>query len=116
MLCKRARRRSVPRHRCTCTACGRYTDPECGCLSATAAGGSAPFADVAAAAGTHLGAAGQAERRVDTGAGDLLEELGGRMSALRNWLRTWDIHLVGSYIVAVVVLERLRLTELFLRR
>ena len=41
--------------------------------SAAAAGRSAPFADVAAAAGTHLGAAGETERRIDAGTGDLFE-------------------------------------------
>src|ERR1700749_893893 len=50
--------------------------------SAAAAGAAAAFADVAGAGGAHLGAAGHAERGVDGGAGDLLEELGARVGLL----------------------------------
>ena len=50
--------------------------------SAAAGGAAAALADVAGAGGAHLGAAGHAERGVDGGAGDLLEELGGGVGLL----------------------------------
>src|SRR4029450_5128902 len=87
-----------------------------GSRSAAAAGGSAAFADVAATAGAHLRTAGQAEWRVDAGAGDLFEELRCGMRAQRSWLDRGSIHLVGTHLVARVVLERLGLAELFLDR
>src|SRR4029450_3007247 len=84
--------------------------------SAAAAGGSAAFADVAAAAGTHLGAAGQTKRSVDTRAGDFLEELRGRASGNRSCLCSSGIHLVSSDLITRIVLERLSFAELVLRR
>ncbi len=54
--------------------------------SAAAAGAAAAFADVAGAGGAHLGAAGHAERRVDRGAGEGLQELGARVSGCRGGL------------------------------
>src|SRR4051794_7601243 len=51
-------------------------------VSAATASAAAALADVAGAGGAHLGAAGHAERGVDGGAGDLLEELGGGVGFL----------------------------------
>ena len=73
-------------------------------LGSTAAGGAAAaFADVAGAGGAHLGAAGEAERGVDGGAGDLLQELGGGVGLLH--LGLGDLALVAA--LRVVVSRRL---------
>src|SRR3546814_19291939 len=50
--------------------------------SAAAGGASAALAHVARAGGTHLGAAGEAERAVDRGAADLLKELSSGVRSL----------------------------------
>src|SRR3954452_11034321 len=55
--------------------------------SAAAAGGAAALADVAAAGGTHLRAAGHAQRRVGGGTGDELEQLGRGVGLLDRLLR-----------------------------
>src|SRR3954452_7951638 len=52
------------------------------CRSAAAAGAAATLADVARPGGAHLRAAGEAERAVDRGAADELEELGGGVGGL----------------------------------
>src|SRR5689334_23700251 len=54
--------------------------------SAATAGATAALADVAATGRTHLGAAGEAERAVDRGAGDGLQQLRGRVHRLRGLL------------------------------
>src|SRR6478735_3095816 len=52
--------------------------------SAAAAGASATLADVAGAGGTHLGAAGHADRRVGRDATELLEQLGRAVHVVRD--------------------------------
>src|SRR5215207_5125785 len=92
--------------------------------SAAAAGGTAAFADVAATTGAHLGTAGEAEGRVDAGAGDLLEQLrcGPSTRGCRLGDRYWFIQLIGVDALGTnlicgdeisrVVLQRLRLADL----
>src|SRR5690348_240837 len=50
-----------------------------------------PLAHIAAPRGPHLRAAGHAERRVDGGAGDLLQELGGGVGLGRGGLLELDL-------------------------
>ena len=59
----------------------------CPFTSAAAAGAAAAFADIAAAGGAHLGAAGEAQRAVDRRTRDRLEQLGGGVGAGRGLLR-----------------------------
>jgi hypothetical protein len=57
--------------------------------SAAAAGGAAAFADVAAACGAHLGAAGEAERRVRGATLVSLDQLGGAVRGRKG--RGWQL-------------------------
>src|SRR5215218_10316376 len=91
--------------------------------SAAAAGRAAALTDVAAAAGPHLGPAGQAEWCIDACAGDLLEQLRGgpcrrrRRLGACDWLvklgaDVIDAGLIVAELVCRIVLQRLSFADL----